>query len=200
MGVHLDIKLDNLMQDPESGALKLIDFSVAQEDSQKMYEGFYGSLPFAAPELCQTAPWDGKAADIFSVGVVLAFLLDVQALFKHLGFAVQLNTASEEERQLKASELQGAVQALADALATRRSDAEVSAQSAYGPAGDLAARLLSVIPEERPTAMEALDHKWFASLPPVVVEKKEEDVVVEKKEEEEAKDEADDAATANTTA
>merc|ERR1719261_2003750 len=146
------------MQGPDGGALKLIDFSVAQEDSMKLYEGFYGSLPFAAPELCGPAPWDGKAADIFSVGVVMAFLLDLEALHTHLGFAVALNQASDEERHRKANDLQNAVQVLSNSLSSRRSNPEVSAQSAHGPAGDLAARLLSVAPEERPTAAEALQH------------------------------------------
>eukprot|EP00929_Paragymnodinium_shiwhaense_P109572 TRINITY_DN7604_c0_g5_i1.p1 TRINITY_DN7604_c0_g5~~TRINITY_DN7604_c0_g5_i1.p1 ORF type:complete len:1187 (+),score=383.42 TRINITY_DN7604_c0_g5_i1:136-3696(+) len=154
--VHLDIKLDNLMQDIETNAIKIIDFSVAQEDADELYDGFYGSLPFAAPEMCQATPWDGRPADIFSVGVVLAFLLDVQALFQHLGWAVEMNNATEDERLSKASQLEDSVRYLSEALGP--------AAGSHGQAGDLVGRLLSVLPQERPSATEALQHKWFAPL------------------------------------
>merc|ERR1712054_4079 len=77
--VHLDIKPDNVMQDA-NGTIKLIDFSVGTSADSE-HRGFIGSLPFAAPELLEQAPWFGKPVDLYAVGMLIAFLVQLKALF-----------------------------------------------------------------------------------------------------------------------
>jgi len=67
--VHLDIKHDNILLD---GSLrpKLADFGFTQKVTGPIRD-FRRTEEYAAPEvLAQTAPFDGKKADIYSMGVV----------------------------------------------------------------------------------------------------------------------------------
>jgi len=136
------------MIDASTGSLKIIDFSVGNQADREQH-GFLGSLPFAAPELLAEAPWQPKPVDIYAVGVFVSFLIDMQALFHHLGFALQLNDATEAIRSKSLPQLQEGVVALADRL---RSNAS--------PGGDLS-QLINITPQMRPTAGQALAHTWL---------------------------------------
>mmetsp|Transcript_133163 Transcript_133163/g.188147 ORF Transcript_133163/g.188147 Transcript_133163/m.188147 type:complete len:372 (-) Transcript_133163:106-1221(-) len=79
--VHLDLKLENLMYNPASGHCTILDFGFAKHDTEQdpvsgreqkvAHRTFCGSIHYAAPELiCQT-PFDGKKADVWSLGVLL---------------------------------------------------------------------------------------------------------------------------------
>lgn len=147
--VHLDIKPDNVMCDASTGSLKLIDFSVGRR-ADMAHHGFIGSLPFAAPELLDTKPWEPKAVDVYAVGVFGCFIINLQGLFKHLGFALQLNDADADTRSAALPQLQAAAAALAQDL-----------RNVSGPGGDLTAKLIASDPLLRPTAEEALGHIWL---------------------------------------
>lgn len=152
--VHLDIKLDNIMQDPATGNLKLIDFSVGTPADQQS-SGFLGSLPFAAPELLADEPWWGTTADIYSIGIVLAFLLNVQLLFQHMGWAVPMNNQldSASARYETLPRLQDSVLALAKELA-----------ATAGTGGKVCRLMLAPEPSRRPSATEALELPWLDSV------------------------------------
>ena len=83
--LHLDIKPKNIVID-EQGEPKLIDFGLARHEhgyaEQSHAEGLAGTLEFMAPEQarCETENL-GPAADIFSLGGVLYYLLTGRALF-----------------------------------------------------------------------------------------------------------------------
>jgi len=79
--VHLDLKLENLMYNPATGHCTILDFGFAKHDVERdpttglprkvAHRTFCGSIHYAAPELiCQT-PFDGKKADVWSLGVLL---------------------------------------------------------------------------------------------------------------------------------
>ncbi|XP_038064163.1 CBL-interacting protein kinase 11-like [Patiria miniata] len=73
--VHRDIKCDNIMLD-EQYNIKLGDFGFAAmcEAGQKLSE-FCGSYAYTAPEILAGKEYDGKKADVWSIGVVLYAML-----------------------------------------------------------------------------------------------------------------------------
>ncbi|KAI6171309.1 Serine/threonine-protein kinase NIM1 [Aphelenchoides bicaudatus] len=73
---HRDIKGDNMLFDPKTGRVKLIDFGFACYSAEgSKSKTFCGSLPYAAPELFSSKPYDAKPVDMWAMGVLLYFML-----------------------------------------------------------------------------------------------------------------------------
>ena len=71
---HRDIKLENVLVSNEHVA-KLCDFGFATIANDSI-SGSYGSYGYAAPEVFVDKPYDGKAADMFSTGVLIYALFN----------------------------------------------------------------------------------------------------------------------------
>ena len=75
---HLDLKLENIMYIKETNSVKIIDFGFSQFTTingelnapQILQNTFCGSIHYAAPELLKKTPFDGKKADVWSLGVL----------------------------------------------------------------------------------------------------------------------------------
>lgn len=78
--VHRDLKPDNLMYDPETGLVKLLDFGIAADtettpEQRLTRAGFFvGTLLYVAPEAL-SGELVGPAADQYSLGTIAYFLL-----------------------------------------------------------------------------------------------------------------------------
>lgn len=74
---HRDIKLENVLFDPATGKVTLIDLGLCSinEDSTKLCREWCGSDNYIAPEIVRKQPYDAYKADVFSTGVVLFALL-----------------------------------------------------------------------------------------------------------------------------
>ncbi len=70
---HRDLKPQNVMVMPDG--VRLIDFGLAREDRGQTHDDQAGSLSFAAPEQMGANHRLGPAADIFSLGAILYYLL-----------------------------------------------------------------------------------------------------------------------------
>jgi protein-serine/threonine kinase len=73
---HRDLKPENILIN-DGGELKIIDFGLAEVvigkngESNKLVERLCGSGPYIAPEAYFGSPYNGKAADIWALGIIL---------------------------------------------------------------------------------------------------------------------------------
>ncbi|XP_031206201.1 putative sperm motility kinase W, partial [Mastomys coucha] len=72
--IHRDIKPENILKDAE-GNMKLTDFGLAAKCRPgRLLNQKCGTKVFHAPELVLGEPYDGRKADIWSLGVLLYFI------------------------------------------------------------------------------------------------------------------------------
>ena len=85
---HLDLKLENIMINEQTEEIKLIDFGFAEitkdepnNEEEKILNKYRGSIHYSAPEIITNIPYDGKKADIWSLGVLFYALYTQQLPF-----------------------------------------------------------------------------------------------------------------------
>eukprot|EP00755_Sulcionema_specki_P013746 Sspe_Gene.54826::Locus_30210_Transcript_1_1_Confidence_1.000_Length_2140::g.54826::m.54826/K07198/PRKAA, AMPK; 5'-AMP-activated protein kinase, catalytic alpha subunit len=89
--VHRDLKAENLLLSRDN-RLKICDFGLSRNigedafgDHPTMFTSIAGSLDYQAPEMLRDQRYHGKPADIWSCGVILAFMLCGQLPFQDPG-------------------------------------------------------------------------------------------------------------------
>lgn len=73
---HRDLKLQNLVLDKRTGNLKIIDFATAFHCGATQAVGIVGSAQYMAPETANSISYDGKKVDMWSLAIILYFLLN----------------------------------------------------------------------------------------------------------------------------
>jgi hypothetical protein len=143
---HRDIKDENLVIDDQF-RVKLIDFgsAVVADPSRPRptYDLFFGTTAYAAPEILRREPYLAAPAEVWTLGVLLSFLLTGASPF-------------QTERDAHAGRI-------------RLKPPPAGAEVAPGPHGlglsaealDLMSRCLVVEPEYRSSIQELRSHPWL---------------------------------------
>ncbi|ERE82136.1 FERM domain-containing protein 1 [Cricetulus griseus] len=133
--VHRDLKPDNIMLDP-NGNVKIIDFGLGtQVQPGQRLSRHCGAYSFGAPELFLGRLYDGPKIDIWTLGVVLYFMVVGKVPFDAV-------TIPELRRQVVAGKYavpSGISEELRDLLSV----------------------LMTVNPRLRPTMAEVMTHPWL---------------------------------------
>ena len=133
--VHRDIKAENILLDWE-GHVKLTDFGLGKRlASGEKFKGFCGTPQYCAPEVFDHKQYDGLPTDIWSLGVVLYYLVighlpfreTVHSKIKHLILARSCWIPYHLSPELR----------------------------------DLLKRLMTIDPKMRPSIKEVLVHPWL---------------------------------------
>ena len=72
---HRDLKLENILVDQNLN-LKLADFGLAVYKNIESLDEYRGTKTYMAPEIREGRIYDGKKADMFSVGVILWIVIN----------------------------------------------------------------------------------------------------------------------------
>ncbi|XP_068079329.1 uncharacterized protein [Danio rerio] len=72
---HSDIKPENVLINPHTFQIKLIDFGVGRIMNSEGYSTFCGTKPYAPPEFSDCKKFHAKPATVYSIGVMLYRLL-----------------------------------------------------------------------------------------------------------------------------
>ncbi|XP_042527016.1 serine/threonine-protein kinase MARK2-like [Dipodomys spectabilis] len=85
--VHRDLKPENILIDNDYN-IKLSDFGLSAFFSdEKQLELYCGTLPFMAPEIIRCQPYHGPEVDIWSLGIILFFMVTGSVPFPSENFA-----------------------------------------------------------------------------------------------------------------
>ncbi|XP_047410254.1 sperm motility kinase 2B-like [Sciurus carolinensis] len=133
--VHRDLKPENILLDAR-GRIKLIDFGAATRfrAGQKVRR-FWGTVPYLAPETILQEEYEGPPVDVWSLGVILYFMLTHTLPFM----------APSSKKILKL-------------IVLARYDVPLSVPV---KARRLIHRMLTVQPKKRPTAKQISQHPWL---------------------------------------
>ncbi|KAH8888398.1 kinase-like protein [Thozetella sp. PMI_491] len=152
---HLDLKPSNILLNP-GGNVYLADFGIARDVEDRdhtMTFGLQGTPKWRAPEICYPDDeWSMKAADIYSLGLVLLAVATMLYGADMEAFDAILDDIAPRTRAEKLKQYHVKLQGFA--LATQEVDDYRA--STFGPKHilGLTERMLSTQPSSRPTAAE----------------------------------------------
>jgi len=150
--VHLDIKPENVMFDLTKTQIVLIDFGFSEVFDLKdpiSITKKSGSIEYCAPEIYFESLYDGRFADVWSLGVLLYVLL-----FRRFPFNIKL----EKGVKLSRSEY---LQAMFEEKVTA---SLVFPDKTASSLRSLLCGMLAPNPEDRLDTYEILTHEWFSAL------------------------------------
>ncbi|GMF35927.1 unnamed protein product [Phytophthora fragariaefolia] len=141
---HRDISLENVLLDAE-GVCHVCDFGLAAPHGKPLAPGRVGKAWYMAPEVfAAKEPYDPLAADMWSLGVLLAIMLAGAPL---------VEKPTSDDRQFRVLSHGGGVRKLRRVFPRKLSEVT----------WDLLERLLTMDPRRRPTLEQVLAHPFLAS-------------------------------------
>jgi len=105
---HNDIKDENILINPKTRQIKLIDFgSTTQYLPGRQFSLFYGTKKFASPEAVGGEAYDPSAQEVWCLGTLLYVLLFKMDPFKDDGEIVNLEISARIARLRASGRLNG---------------------------------------------------------------------------------------------
>ena len=136
---HRDIKLENIML-TETDDVKFVDFGLGKQTdtSDKLMKTICGTPYYMAPELLKRNLYNSKC-DIWSMGVIIYVLMSGYLPFQAENRAQLFNRIKRADYHLNHKEF----------------------ETVSDEVKDLIKKIFVANPDERPTAIEILQHPWF---------------------------------------
>ncbi|XP_014822401.1 PREDICTED: mitogen-activated protein kinase 12-like [Poecilia mexicana] len=163
--IHRDLKPGNLVvnQDCE---LKILDFGLARQADTEM-TGYVVTRWYRAPEVILNWMHYTQTVDIWSVGCIMAEMLQGKPLFKGSDHLDQLNqimkvTGTPSQEFISKLDSEDAKSYLKNLQKIEKKDLKILFPTASSQALAVLERMLLLDPEERVTAVEALSLPYFA--------------------------------------
>ena len=142
---HGDIKLENILMDGDFNP-KFSDFDHATNNASNI-NNYFGTIPYAAPEVINNIPYNGFQADIFSLGMTLIWLT----------FGVPGFTKAWKKCKFYKNIILGKKEEYFKLL-------ESYIKEGISPSfKELFLWMVAYKPEDRPTIKQILSHEWFKS-------------------------------------
>lgn len=143
---HLDLKLENILL-TDKFSPKIADFGAATMNAPNLTNDF-GTTVYAAPEFLARKPYDGKKADIFSLGKILMVLT-----YGIRGFREATSSCPFYSYIIEGKE--------EDYWNNIKSIVDYDFSKEFM---DLYMRMISYDPDDRPNANKILNHEWFKQI------------------------------------
>ena len=186
MGIsHNNIKAQNILLDGENFEIKICDLGASsftkKENGKKILQAKrVGSDAYMAPEIILGLNYDGEKCDIFSLGVLLFFIMNYKAPFpiakviKNKNTALRLYSFIKEKKNIN--------------LYWNYMEKYTITKKLSNEFKNLFIKMVSYNPKERPTIEQVLNDEWFKDITNLKDEefkKYEQDLISELKEREE---------------
>ena len=146
-----DIKAENILLDTDDYNIKISDFGFS-EDSSELLNGIYGTQQYMAPEIIMDKEYDGKKADIFSLGVLLFYIRTSKFLFNQVK-TTKSNTSKTTYDYIKNNK--DKIWIIAEANGIYGLTKEFK---------DLYLKMVAFNPHERPNVQEILNGEWMKEI------------------------------------
>uniref|UniRef100_A0A914VC86 mitogen-activated protein kinase n=1 Tax=Plectus sambesii TaxID=2011161 RepID=A0A914VC86_9BILA len=163
--IHRDLKPSNIAVN-EDCELKILDFGLARQTDDEM-TGYVATRWYRAPEIMLNWMHYTQTVDIWSIGCIMAELITGKTLFPGSDHIDQLTrimslVGTPDDTLLAKIQSEEARNYIRNLPKMPRKDFKVFFSQASPEAVDLLEKTLSLDPDNRPTAAEAMEHPYLA--------------------------------------
>ena len=151
---HRDIKPKNILLDTDEFIIKITDFGLSVLCSEyELLSGPCGTQEFMAPEVLKDKDYDGKKADIFSLGVLLLNIRTGKYLFENANY-------SKDNKISKNSTVYDYIRLNKDDLLWKKAE-KIGILGLSPEFKKLFLDMVSFDPKKRPSVEEILKYEWM---------------------------------------
>ena len=151
---HRDIKPENILLDTDEFIIKITDFGFSVLCSEyELLNGICGTQEFMAPEVLKDKDYDGKKADIFSLGVLLLNIRTGKYLFENANY-------SKDNKISKNSTVYDHIRLNKDDLLWKKAE-KIGIFGLSPEFKKLFLDMVSFDPKKRPSVEEILKYEWM---------------------------------------